>query len=210
MENLDSAWDEEEEGCLPIPPLDDGAFSPYHPTTLALCQFFDEIDENGNVRDNSGTSRGGREKQQTQCRGKEMKRLIEVLKPEEPSSETEGHSKPCSDQKTSRDSIPAERDEKGSFNQKAGDEENEINHEIEGDMAAVESKFEYTKRKLQESYKNIENAKKQRRIQVIDFQPQPMPKQIASHKLRHPRSKKCNSRLPTSKKYNSHLLIGQH
>ena len=170
-----------------------------------------------------------------------MKRLIEVLKPEEPSSETEGHSKPCSDQKTSRDSIPAERDEKGSFNQKAGDEENEINHEIEGDMAAVESKFEYTKRKLQESYKNIENgicflffsfffskekleiynlimgpeiscrtAKKQRRIQVIDFQPQPMPKQIASHKLRHPRSKKCNSRLPTSKKYNSHLLIGQH
>ena len=159
-----------------------------------------------------------------------MKRLIEVLKPEEPSSETEGHSKPCSDQKTSRDSIPAERDEKGSFNQKAGDEKN----------AAVESKFEYTKRKLQESYENIENgicflfffffskekleiynlimgpeiscrtAKKQRRIQVIDFQPQPMPKQIASHKLRHPRSKKCNSRLPTSKKYNSHLLIGQH
>ena len=169
-----------------------------------------------------------------------MKRLIEVLKPEEPSSEPEGHSKPCSDQKTSRDSIPAEGDEKRSFNQKAGDEENEINHEIEGDMAAVESKFEYTKRKLQESYKNIENgicflfffffskekleiynlimgpeiscrtAKKQRRIQVIDFQPQPMPKQIASHKLRHPRSKKCNSRLPTSKKYNSHLLIGQH
>ena len=29
---------EEEESCLPIPPLDDGAFSPYHPTTLALCQ----------------------------------------------------------------------------------------------------------------------------------------------------------------------------
>ncbi|XP_034705481.1 probable mediator of RNA polymerase II transcription subunit 26b [Vitis riparia] len=200
MENLDSAWDEEEEGCLPIPPLDDGAFSPYHPTTLALCQFFDEIDENGNVRDNSGTSRGGREKQQTQCRGKEMKRLIEVLKPEEPSSEPEGHSKPCSDQKTSQDSTPAEVDEKGSFNQKAGDEKN----------AAVESKFEYTKRKLQESYKNIENAKKQRRIQVIDFQPQPMTKQIASHKLWHPRSKKCNSRLPTSKKYNSHLVIDQH
>ncbi|XP_034703705.1 uncharacterized protein LOC117928048 [Vitis riparia] len=151
-----------------------------------------------------------------------MKRLIEVLKPEESSSEPEGHSKPCSyhiadDHKTSRDSTPAEGDEKGSFDQKAGDEKNEINHEIEGDnsilnkyMAAVESKFEYTKRKLQESYKNIENAKKQRRIQVIDFQPQPMPKQIASHKLRHPRSKKCNSRLPTSKKYNSHLLIDQH
>ncbi|WKA01939.1 hypothetical protein VitviT2T_020187 [Vitis vinifera] len=148
MENLDSAWDEEEEGCLPIPPLDDGAFSPYHPTTLALCQFFDEIDENGNVRDNSGTSRGGREKQQTQCRGKEMKRLIEVLRPEEPSSEPEGHSKPCSDQKTSRDSTPAEGDEKRSFNQKAGDEKN----------AAVESKFESTKRKLQESYKNIKNG----------------------------------------------------
>ena len=37
-----------------------------------------------------------KEKQQTQCRGKEMKRLIEVLKLEEPSSEPEKHSKPCS------------------------------------------------------------------------------------------------------------------
>ncbi|RVW67316.1 hypothetical protein CK203_063988 [Vitis vinifera] len=102
MENLDSAWDEEEEGCLPIPPLDDEVFSPYHPTTLALFQygavilanlflcivsqtnmikFFDEIDENGNVRDNKGTSCGAREKQQTQGRGKEMKIQIEVLKP---------------------------------------------------------------------------------------------------------------------------------
>ena len=70
-----------------------------------------------------GTSHGGREKQQTQCTSKEMKRLIEVLKPEEPSSEPEGHSKPCSDhiaddQKTCRDSTPTVGDEKGSFNQK--------------------------------------------------------------------------------------------
>ena len=38
MENLDSAWDQEEEGCLPIPPLYDGDLFPYHPTTLALFQ----------------------------------------------------------------------------------------------------------------------------------------------------------------------------
>ncbi|RVW98035.1 hypothetical protein CK203_029095 [Vitis vinifera] len=207
MEILDSAW-EEEESCLPIPPLDDGAFSPYHPTTLALFQFFDEIDENGNVRDDMGTSRGGREKQKTQCRGKEMKRLIEVLKLEEPFSEPEGHSKPCSDpiaddQKACIDSTPAEGNEKGSFNQKAADEKNEINnHARKGDksMATLESKFESTKRKLQESYKNIENAKKKRRIQVIEFQPQPMPKQIACHQVRRPTSKKCNS----------HILIRQH
>ncbi|KAL6328112.1 hypothetical protein AAG906_033394 [Vitis piasezkii] len=185
MEILDSAW-EEEESCLPIPPLDDGAFSPYHPTTLALFQFFDEIDENGNVRDDTGTSRGGREEQKTQCRGKEMKRLIEVLKPEEPLSEPEGHSKPCSDpiaddQKACIDSTPAEGNEKESILNKS--------------MATLESKFESTKRKLQESYKNIENAKKKRRIQVIEFQPQLMPKQVACHKLRRPTSKKCNSRL---------------
>ena len=100
-----------------------------------------------------------------------MKRLIEVLKPEKPLSEPEGHSKPCSDpiaddQKACIDSTPAEGNEKGSFNQKAVDEKNEINnHAIEGDksilnksMAALESKFESTKRKLQESYKNIENG----------------------------------------------------
>eukprot|EP00261_Vitis_vinifera_P038387 XP_019079630.1 PREDICTED: uncharacterized protein LOC109123678 [Vitis vinifera] len=170
MEILDSAW-EEEESCLPIPPLDDGAFSPYHPTTLALFQFFDEIDENGNVRDDTGTSRGGREEQKTQCRGKEMKRLIEVLKPEEPLSEPEGHSKPCSDpiaddQKACIDSTPAEGNEKGSFNQEAVDEKNEINnHAIEGDksilnksMAALESKFESTKRKLHESKKEEKDS----------------------------------------------------
>ena len=167
-----------------------------------------------------------------------MKRLIEVLKPEEPLSEPEGHSKPCSDpiaddQKACIDSTPAEGNEKGSFNQEAVDEKNEINnHAIEGDksilnksMAALESKFESTKRKLHESYKNIENgicflfpffflkkrlietynlimapeiccptAKKKRRIQVIEFQPQLMHKQVACHKLRRPTSKKCNSR----------------
>ncbi|RVW21628.1 hypothetical protein CK203_107586 [Vitis vinifera] len=128
-----------------------------------MMKFFDEIDENGNVRDNSGTSRGGREKQQTQCRGKEMKRLIEVLKPEEPSSEPEGHSKPCSDQKTSRDSIPAEGDEKRSFNQKP-----------------VMRKTLRWNPNLNIQRGNSKNPKKQRRIQVIDFQPQPMPKQIAS------------------------------
>ena len=37
MENLGFAWnEEEEEGGLPIPPLDDGAFSPYSPTTSDL------------------------------------------------------------------------------------------------------------------------------------------------------------------------------
>ncbi|RVW61795.1 hypothetical protein CK203_049257 [Vitis vinifera] len=173
-----------------------------------MIKFFDEIDENGNVRHDTETSCGGREKQKTQCRGKEMKRLIEVLKPEEPLSEPEGHSKPCADpiaddQKACIDSTPAEGNEKGSFNQKAADEKNEINnHARKGDksMAALESKFESTKRKLQESYKNIENVKKKRRIQVIEFQPQPMPKQIACHQVRRPTSKKCNS----------HILIRQH
>ena len=118
------------------------------------------------VRHDTETSCGGREKQKTQCRGKEMKRLIEVLKPEKPLSEPEGHSKPCADpiaddQKACIDSTPAEGNEKGSFNQKAADEKNEINnHARKGDksMAALESKFESTKRKLQESYKNIENG----------------------------------------------------
>ena len=41
MENLAFAWNEEEEGCLPIPPLDDGAFSPYSPTTSDLLDVWD-------------------------------------------------------------------------------------------------------------------------------------------------------------------------
>ena len=92
-----------------------------------------------------------------------MKRLIEVLKPEEPLSEPEGHSKPCSDpiaddQKACIDSTPAEGNEKGSFNQKEVDAIKGDKSILNKPMAALESKFESTKRKLQESYKNIENG----------------------------------------------------
>ena len=58
-----------------------------------------------------------------------------------------------------------ERDGKGNINQIASDEKNEINHErnvgnsiLNNSSAALESKFESTKRKLQESYQNIEKG----------------------------------------------------
>ena len=58
-----------------------------------------------------------------------------------------------------------ERDEKGNINQIVSDEKNKINHErnvgnsiLNNSMATLESKFESKKKKLQESYQNIEKC----------------------------------------------------
>ncbi|KAF8719750.1 hypothetical protein HU200_024505 [Digitaria exilis] len=54
-----SVVDEEEEG-LPSPPLDEAAFFATQPTSIQLSEFFDEMDEDGNLRHNSDASLGNK------------------------------------------------------------------------------------------------------------------------------------------------------
>ncbi|CAN6342011.1 unnamed protein product [Urochloa humidicola] len=55
-----SVVDEEDEEGLPSPPLDEGAFFATQPTSIQLSEFFDEMDEDGNLRHNSDASLGNK------------------------------------------------------------------------------------------------------------------------------------------------------
>lgn len=55
-----SVVDEEEEEGLPSPPLDEGAFFATQPTSIQLSEFFDEMDEDGNLRHNNNASLGNK------------------------------------------------------------------------------------------------------------------------------------------------------
>lgn len=54
-----SVVDEEEEG-LPSPPLDEGAFFATQTTSIQLSEFFDEMDEDGNLRHSNDPSLGNK------------------------------------------------------------------------------------------------------------------------------------------------------
>ncbi|EES19522.2 hypothetical protein BDA96_09G145200 [Sorghum bicolor] len=55
-----SVVDEEEEEGLPSPPLDEGAFFATQTTSIQLSEFFDEMDEDGNLRHNNDMSLGSK------------------------------------------------------------------------------------------------------------------------------------------------------
>jgi hypothetical protein len=52
--------DEEEEEGLPSPPLDEGAFFAPETTAIQLSEFFDEMDEDGNLRHNNDVRLGNK------------------------------------------------------------------------------------------------------------------------------------------------------
>ncbi|KAL6609970.1 hypothetical protein ACP70R_039939 [Stipagrostis hirtigluma subsp. patula] len=52
--------EEEEEEGLPSPPLDEGAFFATQTTSIQLSEFFDEMDEDGNLRHNNDVSHGNK------------------------------------------------------------------------------------------------------------------------------------------------------
>ncbi|XP_062179928.1 probable mediator of RNA polymerase II transcription subunit 26a [Phragmites australis] len=55
-----SVVDEEEEEGLPSPPLDEGAFFATQTTSIQLSEFFDEMDEDGNLRHNNDANLGNK------------------------------------------------------------------------------------------------------------------------------------------------------
>ncbi|XP_022983774.1 probable mediator of RNA polymerase II transcription subunit 26b isoform X1 [Cucurbita maxima] len=184
--------DYEEEG-LPSPPLDEAAFFTTQPTSMELSQFFDGMDDDGNPR-NSGevvknrdnvrkTSNGipnsMRCKQQTvrevdvpakvnksQMKEQVVKPNSGLLRPQKLSTEQKNIQR-----KMDKPTIP-KRSQQDNF--KSSDE------------VAVQVKLEATKRKLQESYQQAENAKKQRTIQVMELHD--LPKQGLGHRNPHIKS----------------------
>ncbi|XP_038904903.1 probable mediator of RNA polymerase II transcription subunit 26b isoform X2 [Benincasa hispida] len=194
---------EEEEG-LPSPPLDEAAFFTTQPTSMELSQFFDGMDDDGNPR-NSGdfvknrnnvrkTSNGNqnpvRSNQQTALEvnvlAKEnMTQMKEqVVKPNRPSSNTNSGllrpQKLSTEQKDNHEKFQRKLD-KPTIPKR----NQQVNYKC-SDEVAVQVKLEATKRKLQESYQQAENAKKQRTIQVMELHD--LPKQGLGHRNPHLKS----------------------
>lgn len=55
-----SVVDDDDEEGLPSPPLDEGAFFATQTTAIQLLEFFDEMDEDGNLRHNNNVSLGNK------------------------------------------------------------------------------------------------------------------------------------------------------
>ncbi|GMI79618.1 hypothetical protein like AT5G05140 [Hibiscus trionum] len=190
---------------FPFPPFDVGALFATQPTSMELSQFFDGMDEDGNpgnsveVVNNRNNGRKpseenhnfSKQKPQTSSetnlltkddKRQQMKRQEPVAKP---------------NNKLSSTNVGSGRPPKHNIEQKAYDESKLVQ---KPDMMAApkkplrdqqdklkasdeEQKLEATKRKLQERYQQVENAKRKRTVQMMELHD--LPKQGSGHKNPH-------------------------
>ncbi|KAG4123357.1 hypothetical protein ERO13_D11G321900v2 [Gossypium hirsutum] len=206
-ESMNPSVDEEvdEEEGLPSPPLDmDALFA--QPTAMELSQFFDGMDDDGNpgssgdfVRNNgrkpSEENRNlSKRKPQTSSeanpalkndKSQQMKRQEPVTKPNnKPSTTNVGSGKPPKhniEPKASNESNSLRKPDKMAVPKKPlRSQQDKLKP---SDEDAVQQKLEATKRKLQERYQQVENAKRRRTIQVMELHD--LPKQGSGHKNPH-------------------------
>ncbi|KAL4379012.1 hypothetical protein GQ457_02G040170 [Hibiscus cannabinus] len=194
--------DEEEDEGLPFPPLDVGALFATQPTAMELSQFFDGMDDDGNpgnsveIVKNRNNRRKPSEENHNFSKPKpqissEANLLIKDDKRQQMKRQ-EPVAKP--NNKPSSTNVGSGRPPKHNIEQKAYDESK---LEQKPDMMAVpkkplrnqqdkpkaldeELKLEATKRKLQERYQQVENAKRKRTVQMMELHD--LPKQGSGHK----------------------------
>ncbi|KAE8658815.1 hypothetical protein F3Y22_tig00116968pilonHSYRG00015 [Hibiscus syriacus] len=211
-EEVQDYEDEEEEG-LPSPPLDVGALFVTQPTSMELSQFFDGMDDygSGNVISDPGNSWEIAKNRNTGRKPSEEDRNFSRQKPQA-SGEAylltkddkklqmkiqESVAKP--NNKLSSTNIGSGRPPKHNIEQKANEESNLVQKQDrmavpkkplcnQQDALDEEQKLEATKRKLQERYEQVNNAKRKRTIQVMELRD--IPKQGSGHK--NPYSKHGN------------------
>ncbi|KAE8728923.1 putative helicase [Hibiscus syriacus] len=193
---------EEEEEGLPSPPLDVGALFATQPTSMELSQFFDGMDDDGNpgssgdfIKNRSNGRKPSdenrnflKQKPQTSSEAnlltmddprQQMKRQEPVAKPNNnPSSTNVVYGRPPKhniEQKAYNESKSAQKPDKMFVPKKPlHDQQDKLKTLDE------ERKLEATKRKLQERYKQVENAKRKRTIQLMELRD--IPKQGSGHK----------------------------
>ncbi|KAM7260051.1 hypothetical protein ACFE04_015792 [Oxalis oulophora] len=200
--------DDEEEG-LPSPPLDDLTFFAA-PPSMELSQFFDGMDDDGNPRNNGefiknrNTGRKPSGENQNVIKRKlqsphEVNNLLpkenksqqwkrqdgDVVKPNKPLNIESGPGRPPKvavvEQKAHKESkLQQKPDNRGLIQRKLPAAREDMKSNFS------ERKLEAAKRKLQESYQQADNAKRQRKIQVMEIHD--IPKQRTVNKNAHGRS----------------------
>lgn len=191
---------------LPSPPLDDGVFFATQPTSMELSQFFDGMDDDGNLQNSgefvnshdNGTKpkavkpNGLKQRQQPPPVGAHVLNKDnkgQVMNRQEPAVKT---NKPLNSQQSGPGRPPKPGVEQNSTcrakYQQAHENVTIQKRPLPGPLdknkhSSEDIKLEATKRKLQESYLHAENAKKQRTIQVMELRD--LPKQGLSQRNPH-------------------------
>ncbi|GJN31564.1 hypothetical protein PR202_gb19978 [Eleusine coracana subsp. coracana] len=192
-QSVDTSCLEEEECGLPSPPMDEAALFATPCTSMGLSEFFNDMDDDGNIRSDA--------KEHVQCyQGnqepiKDQPAIGQSYDPEQnwrldqSAVKQSRASEPLNWQirqqsnmgtqgKPSSAAFGPGRPQRPHLEQKCSEqpstwhEENSVRAKLE---LAKEAKLEAAKRKLQEGYQEFNNAKKQRTIQMVD--PQNLPKQ---------------------------------
>ncbi|XP_049401092.1 probable mediator of RNA polymerase II transcription subunit 26b [Solanum stenotomum] len=157
---------DEEDGGLPAPPLEDIPFLFTQTTEIELSQIFDGMDDDGNVIISVG-QKDEQEKKQTSV----------LVKPNMPPGGNSGRgrtTKPTLEQKLNNDhemKLKEKSDQRKIQTRPVSTQQNKLKCP---DEDAEHLKLEATKRKLHECYQEVENAKRQRTVQVMKLKDKPM------------------------------------
>ncbi|CAA7388991.1 unnamed protein product [Spirodela intermedia] len=182
--------DEEEEGGLPSPPMDEGALFTT-PGAMELSQFFDGMSDDGCAQKDDGSGKRAEDrmkKPSAQNQKRSMRKHQPSNKQEESPQEPVAErcrpqaEVPLAQRKLSSSSVASGpgRPQKacvakvnGSFQKRQGSsgtgkKTSSSSHNLHEEIPVC-AKLEAAKRKLHEGYQQAENAKKQRTIQVMEL-----------------------------------------
>ncbi|TKY62731.1 mediator of RNA polymerase II transcription subunit 26b [Spatholobus suberectus] len=196
----DDEEEEEEEEGLPSPPMDEGAFFVTQTGSIELSQFFDGMDDDGNPRPsgqfNKNRENGRKPASDSQVidrrklqashepaittrevKSQQPKKNEAAVRPNKPVTADSGPGRPPKSnmqRKSNMEPMIQQKIENSSITKRPPI--GQLDKSMRSDDAAVQVKLEATKRKLQESYQQAENAKRQRTIQVMEIND--LPKQV--------------------------------
>ncbi|KAL2320627.1 hypothetical protein Fmac_029596 [Flemingia macrophylla] len=194
VDDDDANDEEDDDDGLPSIPMDDGAFFVTQGGSMELSEFFDGMDDDGNPQPSKQVNKDRengrrlasdgqiREKRKLQAshvtdittrevRSQQPKKNEAAVRLNKPVSADSGPVRPPKSNMQRKSNMePKMQQQKIENNSITRRPPScQLDKDMNSDDAAVQVKLEATKRKLQESYQQVENAKKQRTIQVMEI-----------------------------------------
>ncbi|KAL3819681.1 hypothetical protein ACJIZ3_005586 [Penstemon smallii] len=169
LKKTKAAFEEEEDEELPSPPMDEGAFFA-HPASMELSQFFDGMDEDG-IDESLHEPKSRKMVQQKKNQEAPLCNPKSVTRPNPANNE-----KLTVQNRAIQKNPSPPRPKLDSYDE-------------------VAMRLETSKRKLQERYEEVKNAKKQRTIQLVEFQD--LPKKNVMQQQRNQRVNRIKNRANT-------------
>ncbi|KAK8928619.1 putative mediator of RNA polymerase II transcription subunit 26b [Platanthera zijinensis] len=181
-----------EEDGLPIPPMDEGALLATQSTSIQLSEIFDGIDDNGSINFASDLqapvdtlrpvpeireSARWSEPPRQPIIARQAKPLSAPVAPPKPQGTVSNFAKPSiAASKPSRPPLRPTYEQKSSdqvFAVQKMPSSIPVDKSKDDEEALLRAKLELAKRKLHEGYEQAENSKRQRTIQIVEFQEPP-------------------------------------